>query len=337
MKRLITVVAALILAPAADLSSDYSQRRRLRIEMVRTVEVETTEFRMERDGTPMMDSRGGGSSEIKHHIVQIDDFLDHESDDGIRPTHVQREYELVEGHVRSERGGVTDEQSIDSPFDGVTLELKLDEAGDLIVEAVEGGSPDPELLEGHALALALDAFLPAEEVEDEDSWNLDSEAIAHALGLDLQQKLFLPPSPDAAEASIGRRGVPGFHMGAESALMSRIEWEGTARLRPERIDHEGIECAVIELELKSSGDLPEPDYSGASSGFVPPEIEGTYEIELTGEFLFATAERRPVQLEMEGSLQTETEMTFSRGESSTTINTAREGDVKLMITVSEAE
>ena len=42
-----------------------------------TVEVETTEFRMERDGTPMMDSRGGGSGEVKHHIVQIDDFLDH--------------------------------------------------------------------------------------------------------------------------------------------------------------------------------------------------------------------------------------------------------------------
>lgn len=335
-RLLIPAAVAFVFAGSGTLATDYTQERALRIECERTVEMETTDSSFERDGEPMEGRGGGGGGTVTtQKIVHIDRVVEH--DDGT-PLKVRREFESVEGSASIDMGerGSTDVDQ-ESPLDGVTIELE-DDDGDVEVKVVDGSEPDDSAaLEGHRLALALDALLPDGDTDDGDSWDLESDDIIAALGFDLQGALFPPAQREegGGERGGGRGRGRGMRGGGNERFMGNVEWKGKATLEGGTEDHDGIECIVITLELESSGDMPEGEGGGGFGGGDPPQIDASYEVELEGKLLFSTEAARPVLLEVEGTIETEREMEMSRGGSSMVIYTKREGEFKQTVTVSE--
>jgi len=339
MSRLfMTAAIAFAFAEGGTLATDYTRERTMRVEIERTIEMATTEFSMERDGEPVegRGGRGGGATATKQHIVHVDDVLEHE--DGA-PKRVRRAFKSVGGSTTFEAGENSGSTDLESPFEDLTLELSVDEDGDVAAEVVEGSEPDGEgALEGHRLTLALDAFLPDGEVGEGGSWELESDAVLAALGLDLERALF--PRPQREEDGGGERGGRGrgrFGGGGSTSFLGQVEWEGKATLEAATEEYEGVECHVIAIELESSGDTPEPEGGGFGGGddSEPPEIDSTYEIELEGRLLFSQKAGRPVRLEVEGTLSTEREMEMSRGGGTMVIYTKREGEFSQTVTVTE--
>ncbi len=253
----------LALAGGVTLSTDYTKERALKIETQIHVTNETTE--MTRDGEPM-EMPGGGhpKSENTWHIVQVDTVTAHE---GSKPTKVKRHYEKVGGETVFSMGDNENQRDLESPFDGTTLELSGD--GDEVkVEFVEGKKPDHEgALDGHKLALGLDALLPDHEVEKDAKWELDSDQVKRALGTGLFKALYPPPQRDdnaggGAGGGGGRRGGGMMGRGGGSGLVGMAEWKGKAKLVALDEEIDGHKCAKVELELSAKGDLPEPQMGG---------------------------------------------------------------------------
>ncbi len=349
MIRSLPLLAALFIL-SDELRTDYARERALRIEMTTHMELETTSFEMLRDGEPVDSPFGGGdqSTEIDHKLVQVDEVL--ENDAG-RPTRVRRAFETLSAGSSMQFGDQYRDSHHDGPLAGVTLEISLQD-GVPVAEVVDGEEPDDDaLLEGHALTLSLDALLPEDAVEAGGSWELESEAILRALGLDLQRVLFARPPGDeeAADGEEGRgrggRGGPGGRsFGGGMSLLTNTEWEGQATLDGASEDHEGIACAVINLEIKGEGSVPEGESGSGSGGrgrersFSPGSsasglLDNKHEIELEGRLLFSTDEGRPVLLELEGTVRTESRSERSRGESTMTISTSREGALEIRVLV----
>ena len=100
---------------APSLSTDYTQRRSLRIEVETSLEMETTSFEMMIDGEPMERAgMGGQASEEARVFTIIDEVL---ADDEGRPTEVRREFETVERETLRVMGEeeLVDEASGSSP------------------------------------------------------------------------------------------------------------------------------------------------------------------------------------------------------------------------------
>ncbi len=341
MRPFATAIAGAVLLGGHSLSTDYEPRT-LRIESTAIFEMETTLFEMTVDGEPVEASFGGGSaSEEARRVVRIDRFL--ESEDG-RPTRVRRTFETVEFESIRSFGENTREESSQGPLAGLVLELSVDADGEVEVELLEGETPDDEsLLEDLVLTLTLDAFLPAAEVGQGESWTLESDAIVRALGLAIDRKLF--PEPERAEGGEGRgrRGRRGG--GSAVRLFQQGGWDGQATLEATDEEHEGESCAVIEIELECSGELPEPSFGGFGGrgrlfspfSFEPPfaVVASTFEIELEGRLIFSTESRRPIRLELEGDLFTEREFERDREGATVVIRTAQDGVFALDVLVEE--
>ncbi len=337
------LAGALLVAAAADLETDYTRDRALRIESTSTYSMETTDFSMEVNGEPMDRTwGGGGGSETLKRVVTIDRVLAH--DEG-RPTRVRRAFELVAMETVLAFGEEDREIETEGPLAEVTLEIDVNEDGDIEIEVVEGDEPDQEAaLEGHRPALALDALLPEDDVSEGDSWDLERDAILRAIGLDLEGALFPRPEPEEGEEEGrggGRRGRWGGRGAGGNRLLLEAEWEGTAVVISDDEEVEGQSCVVIELEIEASGELEEQERTGRRGGFslgapLPSVLVGTtYEIELEGRLAWSLEEGRPVLLELEGSVTTERLVEREGRGGAMRISTTQEGTLEVLIAVTE--
>jgi len=351
MLRYLIPAAGTLLVAGQHLSTDYSKQPKLRIETVTTYKMETTDFSMERDGEPVEGrfGGGGGSSETRR-IVQIDEILEHKDS---APSVLRRTFENIEAKGEIEFGENVRETERECPLSEVTLELRIDEDGDVAVEVVEGDEPqDDALLEGHRMGLALDAFLPEDEVDEGDRWDLEVEAVLRGLGLDLEAVLFPAPEPEEPSEGEGRRGGGrrggfGFGRGGSTAgIFAKAEWEGEATLASLDEDYGGVTCCAVTIELEASGALPEPDFGGgrrrdfgtgpfgAGAEALRP-LDSTYEIKIEGRLLFSQADARPVLLELEGKVTTERVTERERQGSTMVISTTQEGTFEHVVTISK--
>ena len=336
---------ALTLPLTADLATDYESERILRIETVATLEMETVDFSMERNGEPVEASAGSdATSEESRKVVQFDQIL--ASEEG-RPTKVRRTFDFLEGTLSATFGERQMDRESDCPLEGVSVEFTLDE-GDVAAEVVEGEA-DEELLQGHSLALALDALLPDDEVEEGDSWELESEAIARALGLDVAPLLFRRSEDDGGGGRGGggggrRRG----RMGGGGALpsLTHVEWEGEASLSSTSVDRDGVACAAIELQIEGSGEIPEPEGGfgrgrdrAPRSTYWPgsPRLrnENSISVEMEGTLYVALEFKRPLSLGLRGEVSTLREMERESDEFSMSMSSSREGSFEYEVTISE--
>lgn len=341
MKTMIVSALLTVLPGGAALTTEYKTERALRIEIETDLKLETTTMEIERDGERQDGPGGGASSHARRKEVHVDQVL--EVKEG-QPTKVRRSFESVGGKIERVFGDNSSETDLESPLEGVTLEIVR---GEDKVEstAVEGGSPDEKALEGHRTELFLDALLPEGDIKVDDMWELDSDAVRRALRLDVSGALIPPPErPEGGGEEGGggrRRGMRGMG-GADAGLLSRAEWKGTAKLVALDHDVDGTVCAEIEVKLEASGDLPEPERGGGRGerAFSPetivlPAATSTYQIDLEGKFYFAVGERRPVSLDLEGTAKVERENETKRGESTMRFHSIQEGSVTFQVKVTE--
>ena len=347
MHRFIIPTAALALFAADGLTTNYSAERTLRISSETKAAVETTDFSFIRDGEPQdFGGRGGGAggSELSREIVQLDTVMAHA--DGA-PTKVKRSFDTVEStSSRAGRDGEMQEVDADSPMDGETLILSLDDDGDVVAALESGDDPDEgSMLIGHSLTLALDALLPGEDVDSGESWELDKDALLRALSMDVESAIFPRRAPEGGGEGRGERGGGrggfggGRGGGSPVAFFKDADWEGKASYSGSTEEVEGLECAVIELEFEAEGDLPERQFGRDRREFsFGPEslasvLESTYEVKLEGKLYFSLEEQRPVKLELEGEFTLETNREFDRQGSSMSMETTQEGEYEYTVTV----
>ena len=323
--------------PGGALTTEYKTDRALRMEIESTLQMETARMEITRDGEPQQ-GRGGGASETRHKEVHVDRVL--EVKEG-KPTKVRRSFESLSGKTSMTMGDTSNESEVDCPLDGATLEIERD--GDKVdVAAVEGKTPEGKALENHVPENFLDALLPEGDMKVDSTWELDSDAVKRALRLDVVEALY--PRPERPEGGgegegrgRGRRGMRG-----NTNFLREAEWRGKAKLVAMDHDVNGKPCAVIELKVEASGDLPEPEFGGGRGGrMFEPALPGraaaksTYDVSLEGKLLFSIPSKHPVSLDLEGSAKTEVEREFTREESTTKMHVVMEGNISYRVTVAE--
>ena len=338
MKSLTLAVAATLLV-GGSLSTDYTAKRSLRVDVSSSMETEVKSMHVERNGEPVESPMGGSSSSIQRHVVFVDTTLEHA--DGA-PTKVRRAFEDMANESRSSFGEREFESAMKPRLEGVTLELTRD-GDDIEVEVVEGDA-DEEALEGHRLALLLDAFLPP---GDADEWDLDDETIKRGLLLDIQTSLFAPPDAPEGEGGEGGRGRGrgrGGMGGQTSFVLGLAELSGKAKLTDESEEHEGASCAVVKIEIEASGDLPEPEGFGGGRGrmFDPAAgpalvLGSSYELALEGRLLFDKARKMPVRLVLEGTIEVESSSERTFGDNTMKFESVTGGELEFEITVTEVK
>ncbi len=354
MKIVVPFTLALLMTGGQALATRYDEERPLRIEWKTSLELETTSMEVTRDGEPVEAGSGAGPSlRTTHHAVVVDRVL--ETREG-RPARVRRAFETLEGKGEFTFGEETRDSESEVPLEGVTLELVEDEEGEVQVEVVEGEAPsDDSALEGHVLALALDALLPEGEVEVGAEWELESAAILRALALDVDGALFPPPEAEEPAGGGGERGGQRSGRGRMrglSELFGALEWEGTAKLEALDEEHEGTSCAAIAIELEGRGELEEPEPPGGGGRERLPGILGpgpgssaraagaagtSAEVALTGKLLFALEEGRPLLFEVEGHVTIERDSERSRGGSSMRVRSTQVGQFTQRAELTQAE
>jgi len=323
------------------LATEYRPGRTIGIEVTTMLEIETTDFRFERDGVeeePRFGG-GGGGSRMERTIRYRDEVL--AAEDG-RPRTVRRAFEDV---VRETAFGVGEESfggETESSLAGVTLELAL-EHGELAARVVDGPELDAEQLEGHFLDLMLDALLPLGDVELGDSWELDDLTIRQALAFELDRALF----PREGRGEWGRdgggrrRGRGRLGGGRDLRLFRDGEWEGDAELVALDLEHGGRTVARIGLEMEASGEVEDAGLGRRRRRFVAGSATnrlGTeLDIELEGHLLFDVESRLPVELVLEGTLTVDSVRAMDRRGSSIVIESTREGTFHHHVQVTTTE
>jgi hypothetical protein len=308
-----------------ELATRYEPERAVRVTSELHIEVETQRESL-RDGQPS--ERGGGSSSSSdtRKSAHIDRYV--ACADG-RPTKVRRTFESAAGDVEFSFGEESMATSLETPFDGVAVEIDVDEDGELSHSVAEGSDPGQESLEKLRPELAVDALLPSGAVEEGGTWELEGPDIVRALGLDLTDVLFRRPEPEEGAAGggpggggRGRGGMRGGGRGLGLRQLAEAEWSGKATYKGEA-EREGVRCAVIALELECERESE--DENGSSS----------LEAKLAGELYVALEARRPVALSVEGSLRAESESEREREGVVFETRSQSEGTFKLAYSVSE--
>jgi hypothetical protein len=348
MFKPVLLSCAALLVAGTQLSTDYSPDKGFKVEVLTELSMKTTSSSFERDGEPV-EGRGGGSgdmaSSMKHQAVIVDTIVAVKEG---KPSKLTRSFESLSGASTMSFGGEETTRDAEPQLDGVTLTLARAENGEIEAKVTEGTSPSSsDCLEGHRLELALDALLPEGEVADGASWELDKDAVRRALGLDMEKAYFPRAAPTEGDSPRGGGGGGGggrfrggMGGGGDSRVLDLADWEGTATLTEEKVEHGGVACRVITIELKAKGDMPEQERTGGGRrgqalGLSSEAVFGTsYAIELEGKLFFSVADKRPVAFVVEGSVGVETDTERTMGESTMRIRSTREGTYKHSVEVS---
>lgn len=343
MKALIPLAALLLCAPAKMSGTDYTSKRTLNIATSVSLEMETTEFTIERDGEPVGSNFMGGFSTLEERTIE-ESFTVLEQTEG-RPTRVSRSFETIQRETTSDMGEETMESDSEGPLQGVTIEVFLED-GEVLAEVVDGDEPDDEaVLEAHSLTLTLDGLLPEGEVEEDDEWDLESDAIRAALGLNLEDAYFpreeRTGEDDGGEGRRGRRGG-SWRTPRGSALrpLLGLEWSGEATFEGET-EHDGVTCLEFALEIEAEGELEDPSFGGGRRGGRAPQpvlsaapLETTLTVELEGRLLFNAEDGHPVLLDLEGSVESVRHTEMDRGEMTMTTHMVQEGAFEFRVEIS---
>ncbi|MAB81151.1 MAG: hypothetical protein CMJ89_17530 [Planctomycetes bacterium] len=341
MKPFLSIIgfAAVVLA-GESLRTEYSDDTTLRVSRETSVSMSTTQMSFERDGEPIegFGREGGGETETTKRVVYEDRIQEVKNG---APVRLKRTFESVEGEAILGDQDV----SLEAPLTGKTLLLTSDE-GTVEAELEEGSLEDDEMLLGHRMTLSLDLLLPPDPVTHGDTWEPENgKDLLIALGIDLDEKLFLPPQFDFGGWGRGRReggGGRGSRRmgGGTQAIFQQADWDVSATFMEQTDEFEGEECLVVKIEAEASGELEDrsPEWSRREFSVTEstPSLRGTeFEIEMTGRLLFSRDAGRPVHFEIKGELSTETDREFSRGDSSMRIQRSQEGTFEQTVTVSQ--
>lgn len=351
MKSLILpTLVTFALADSHALSTQYSTEQSFRVEIESSFSMEMVDFSMERDGEPVEGGFGGGDmrTEQTRNLVMVDTIL--EIEDGA-PKQIRRAFETISDNSVMSRGGEDMDNARECPLEGVVLELTLD--GDTAsAEVVDGDAPDDDaLLEGHRVTLALDALLPEDGVEADDSWEIEGEALVRALGFDIEAALYPTPEREEGEGrgegrGGGRRrgGMRGGGGGGAERYFANASWDAEATLGADVEEYDGIECHVIEIKAEATGELPEREPGGRDrrDGMPHPmspvlRPENSFEFEIEGKLYFSTKGGHPVHLELEGEISTESLRESNRRDSLMVISTAQEGTFKYSVDITRVK
>ncbi len=327
-------VLGFALAPAKDLATEYKAGVGRKITIESAIHSEST-TEMERDGEAS--PARTGTSDVERTEIHIDHVVEAE---GGKATKVRRHFVELGGKTAMEMGETSNESELESPWKGVTVELSDDE-GKVDAKVVAGTEPDGEgALDGHAIGLFLDGFLPTKAVEEGGEWEIGSEAILRGLRLDVQRKLYPPPARPEGEGrgaggGGGRRG--GRTMGGGDSFLAQSEWKGTGKLAGQE-EKDGVMCAIIELELETSGERELEAFAGrAPRAFgLPFDNRSTWSAKLEGKMWFDLAAKRPVLLELEGTLKEESRRESERDGSTMKMSSTREGKIDYSVEIEDA-
>lgn len=335
MKILLYSALGLLLAPAADLKTAYEPGPGRMVTIESAVDMETTSMEIERDGEKMP-GMGGGSSSTERKEVHVDHVVEAE---GGRPSKVRRHFVDLGGRSAIEMGENSRESEIESPWKGVTLELAADAEGKVEAEVVAGTEPDGEgALEGHGLTLFLDGFLPQGAVEEGAEWEIESDAVLRGLRLDVQRKLYPPAARPEGEGRGQGGGRRGGRSGGGESFLATSEWKGSAKLGATE-QKDGVPCLVIELLLETSGEREIEAGTGGRPGraLMPAfENKSTWSAKLEGKLWFDVKAKRPMLLELEGSINEESRREFEREGSTTKMHTVRSGKIDYHVEIEDA-
>lgn len=341
MLRTFTALAFAAVTGGTHLATEYVPELTLKVAVTTTLDVETTKFEMWRDGEPSTPRGGGMESSYERKIEYVDKVL--AAQEG-KPRKLERVFEELE-LTRSYRFGENEQSDdLDSPFDGVTVALEIDEEGEVSAKVTDGGDPGKDALAVLRPELPLDALLPGDDKEKGAKWELDNDQVRRALMLDVNQAFF-PPKEETEESGGGggggRRGMRG--RGSSNRLWDIAEWKGTAQFA-EIAEHDGVECAVIEITIEAEGDLPEPqggERRGRGGNAYSPELAlaagNTYEMKGEGKLWFSIADKRPIGLELEGSVQLSSDSERTWNESKVRMVTEQEGDFTYKVSIAKGE
>lgn len=335
MKTLLFSALGLVLAPASDLKTAYEPGPGRMVTIESATDMETTSMEVERDGETM-DGPGGGSSSTERKEVHVDHVIEAE---GGKATKVRRHFVELGGKSAMEMGEMSRESEIESPWKGVTLELSADGDGKVEAEVVAGTEPDGEgALDGHGLALFLDGFLPKTSVEEGGEWEIASDAILRGLRLDVQRKLYPPAArPEGEGRGQGGGGRRSGRSGGEP-MLAQSEWKGMGKLAGTE-EKNGTSCLVVELVLETSGEREIEAGAGGRPGraLMPAfENKSTWSAKLEGKLWFDVKAKRPMLLELEGSINEETRREFEREGSTTKMHTVRSGKIDYHVEIEDA-
>ncbi len=350
-------IAGALLLPtpdAVDLRTDYANLQLLRVEREASFSIETTVMELEIDGEPVdRGDRGMGGSSTTMRTVVLNDYK--ATTDGT-PIHIVRTFEELGGSQETPEGEMEVPENPAMPAAGLKIDIATDEEGEQKITVVEGEAPENEkFMESQAMTLAIDVLLPTEAVEVDGTWELESDAIKSALGR------LIPQRPRRPEGERGRRrggdrmpqdGRPQGRRGGRGAnsmgqFLREAEWTGEAKLISVDTEHEGETCAVIELTMEASGDLPERTRGGGGRrgggdrsielNTQPLPVEGEAEIKLKGKLYFSMVGNHPVALTLEGKLAASNSMVRERGESTMSMYSEQEGEVSVTYALSHEE
>lgn len=343
---------ALIPADGAEVATRYTAGEAYTVRR-EVSETRTSEREMLRDGEPM--DRGGfggegGGGTTRESLIEYTDLV---LEVGEGPTKLRRTYGDLASSMLVAAGGEDLERAMESPFEELVLELTAGDGG-VEVEVVEGDEPDEERLADLRLDLFIDGLLPGVEVDVDDTWEIDADAIAAALGSSLERQLFQAPEVDEEAGGRGSRGGRGgrggFGGGRGDQEPVQFEWTGTATVTELEAEHEGRPVIAIGLELEANGDLPEVQFGGGggrggrgggggggnafgSGSAVERVLDNTYTHELEGQLLFDPELGLPVLLELSGTLTTERYIERDRGDTLIEITANTSSEVDHVITI----
>ena len=144
-------------------------------------------------------------------------------------------------------------------------------------------------------------------------------------------------------AHFAAKGIPVPRILAQSSQgrggMYLMEDLGTATLAEESGEWEGRTCAIVDLEIEASGELPEPEFGGRGGrgfSFEPASstvVENTFSVKLEGHLYFSVEDGMPLGLELEGTMTNERTTSRERGESTFRTSTTREGTYTYRVVV----
>jgi hypothetical protein len=333
-------LSAAVLSGGVSLATKYSPDHSLRCDITLTMSSGMT-MEATRDGQPVeTPGRGGMSSDLTLHEVHVDHAID--VTDG-HPVKVKRTFEKVSGEGEATFGDNTREIDLESPLEGVTLEIVKDKEGKCEVSVADGKKPeDAAALDHHQPDLFLDALLPEGDVEAKATWDLQSDAVKHALRIDVGQALYPPPAreDDGGGPGRGGRGRGGM-TGGDSRLLHQADFSGKAKLVSTDEEVDGQMCAKIEIKIEASGEMAAPERGAGGprrrQGMLELEpvafLENHYDIRLEGEMLVSLKDHHPVSLELEGTINSHGTSERERDGVTTKMTTRREGKLTYKVKI----
>jgi hypothetical protein len=219
---------------------------------------------------------------LVEHVEFTDEYV---TVDGDRPTRVRRTYDALSTESREAFGHGDSEESVNmgaSELEGLSVVFTWDDDAEEYDAEFDGEEADEDLLDELDIESVLAQFLPDDEVDEGDSWEVDIDAFI---------ELSEPGGYLAilAEDEDENRDIT-------TQLGEHLEGDIEATFEGLR-EVDGDELAVILLTLELASEF---EREGEEDG--EPVQTYRFEFELEGEILWDVAAGLPRSLELEGDM-----------------------------------